>query len=542
MAGLNRRFTLVAAVLPFLFVVMSGLARANIIVVNTTDGESDLAPLCTLPDAVAAHNSGVPVNGCAAGSGDDIIIFSVTGTITIDEPLEITNGSLVIQGPAFGCSSAGSCGIVISGGGTTQIIVADTGTIVFLDVLTLTNGFAAPGTAGGGAIFANGTDLGIFDSLLVNNQAEGPVPIVGGRGGAIFGESGTIEITNSTLANNTAVPSILPDSFGGAIFSFVPLKITNTTISGNSAIIGGGIEIGLTAFLKGTILSSNTGGNCGGTPFDVGFNISSDATCSFLLGSHSLNSTDPILGPLENNGGPTETFALLAGSPAIDRIPVASCTDQEATPLPLVVDQRLFARPDAANLFTCDSGAYEFAAKQPLVLVPKTEHIQIARSTTDQVNLAFSFIDNGPGTLALCDSTTNALNGVSVDLFEGTCASIPSSGLDLDLTPFVVRKVNGQSYGTLFQMQPNPFLQQPMETVSARIVQLGTPEGSCGEWTLNIQVAGLNTSSIGLGGGNPFALVLDDVHGNEACFDITNAIVGSQIPTSTPKVRRGVRR
>ena len=538
MAGLNRRFTLVAVVLSSLLVGMSGLARANLISVNTTDGESDAAPLCTLPDAVAAHNTGAAVNGCAAGSGDDVIRFDVTGTITIDEPLEIMSGSLAIVGPSFGCSSVGSCGIVISGGGTTQIIVADTGTTVVLDVLTLTNGFAAVGTGGGGAVFANGTDLGIFDSLLVNNQAEG---FLGGEGGAIFGEHGTIEITNSTLANNTAVPGAL-GSLGGAIFSFVPLTITNTTISGNSAGLGGGIDIGLTASLKGTILSSNTGGNCNNLPIDVGFNISSDASCLFLLGSHSLNSTDPMLGPLQNNGGPTETFALLAGSPAIDRIPVASCTDQEATPLPLVVDQRLFARPDAANLLTCDSGAYEFDAKQPIVLVPKTEHIQIARSTTDQVNLAFSFIDNGPGVFPdLCDSTTNALNGVSVDLFEGTCASIPSSGLNLTLTPFVVHKVNGQSYGTLFQKQPNGFLQQPMETVSARIVQLATPAGSCGEWTLNIQVAGLNTSTIGLGGGNPFALVLDDVAGNVACFDITNAIVGSQIPP-TPKVRRGVRR
>ena len=540
MAGLNRRLTLVALVLSSLLVGMSGLARANVIVVNTTDGESDAAPLCTLPDAVFAHNTALPVNGCAAGSADDTIVFDVTGTITIDEPLEISSGTLVIKGPGFGCSSLGSCGIVISGGGTTQIIVADTGTSVFLDVLTLTNGFAAPGTAGGGAVFANGTDLGISDSLLVNNQAEGPVATVGGRGGAIFGEAGTIEITNSTLANNTAIPGTLPSS-GGAIFSFVALKITNTTVSGNSAGIGGGLAIALTASLKGTILSSNTGGNCSGTPIDVGFNISSDASCLFLAGS-SLNSTNPTLGPLQNNGGPTETFALLAGSPAIDRIPVASCTDQEATPEPLLVDQRLFARPDAANLSTCDSGAYEFDAEQPIVLVPKTEHIQIARSTTDQVNLAFSFIDNGPGSTALCDSSTDALNGVSVDLFEGTCASIPSTGLDLNLTPFVMRKVNGQSYGTLFQMQPNPFLQQPMETVSARIVQLATSAGSCGEWTLNIQVAGLNTSTIGLGGGNPFALILDDVAGNEGCFDITNAIVGSQIPAPTHKVRRGVRR
>ncbi|MGC2756447.1 hypothetical protein [Candidatus Binatus sp.] len=72
---------------------------------------------------------------------------------------------------------------------------------------------------------------------------------------------------------------------------------------------------------------------------------------------------------------------------------------------------------------------------------------------------------------------------------------------------------------------------------------LPTPAGSCGEWTLNLEVAGLDTSALGLGGSNPFALVLTDTDGDRAgCFDITNAIVGNQIPTPGHRVRRGVRR
>jgi hypothetical protein len=54
-------------------------------------------------------------------------------------------------------------------------------------------------------------------------------------------------------------------------------------------------------------------------------------------------------------------------------------------------------------------------------------------------------------------------------------------------------------------------------------------------------VAGLDTVAIGLRG-NPFALVIEDGDKNEGCFDITNAIVGNQIPTPTRSVRRGVRR
>ncbi|SRR5258708_5259934 len=107
MADRNRRYSLAAIALPFLFVIMSGLARANLIVVNTTDGESPAAPLCSLPDAVTAHNMTMPVNGCPAGSGDDDISFAVTGTISIDEPLEIANGHLGILAPQFGCSGIG---------------------------------------------------------------------------------------------------------------------------------------------------------------------------------------------------------------------------------------------------------------------------------------------------------------------------------------------------------------------------------------------------------------------------------------------------
>jgi hypothetical protein len=174
--------------------------------------------------------------------------------------------------------------------------------------------------------------------------------------------------------------------------------------------------------------------------------------------------------------------------------------------------------------------------------VPNSEKVQIARSgnpNSDQVKMAFTFIDNGLPLPPNCNSGNNALNGVKVDLFEGTCAHLPSTGLLLDLEPFVVHMIGGQKYGTLFQSSPT--VPSP-ETVSARIVAQPTPAHACGEWSINIEVAGLNTAAIGLGGGNPFALVLEDGNKNEGCFDVTNAIVGNQIPTPGHKVRRGLRR
>lgn len=100
--------------------------------------------------------------------------------------------------------------------------------------------------------------------------------------------------------------------------------------------------------------------NCAGTINDAGYNISDDSSCGFSA-TGSLNNTDSMLDPagLSNNGGPTETIALLASSPAVDAIPVADCTDQASPSNPIVTDQRGFLRPDNSE-GACDVGAYEF--------------------------------------------------------------------------------------------------------------------------------------------------------------------------------------
>jgi hypothetical protein len=92
---------------------------------------------------------------------------------------------------------------------------------------------------------------------------------------------------------------------------------------------------------------------------DVGYNISDDNSCDFSA-TGSRNSTNPGLSSdgLVNNGGPTQTIALAPGSPAIDAIPVADCTDQSSPPKPITTDQRGMPRPDFQEL-VCDIGAYE---------------------------------------------------------------------------------------------------------------------------------------------------------------------------------------
>jgi hypothetical protein len=95
-------------------------------------------------------------------------------------------------------------------------------------------------------------------------------------------------------------------------------------------------------------------------PGSLGHNLDSDGTCN-LTELTDLPNTDPMLGPLQDNGGPTWTHALLPGSPAINAIPVADCTyDDDGDPgtpeVPVAEDQRGVQRPQNTD---CDIGAYE---------------------------------------------------------------------------------------------------------------------------------------------------------------------------------------
>jgi hypothetical protein len=111
--------------------------------------------------------------------------------------------------------------------------------------------------------------------------------------------------------------------------------------------------------LKGSVLANPEGVNCAAPPgfafSSVGHNLDSDGTCG-LGDPTDLSTVDPMLGPLQSNGGPTPTQALRSGSPAIDRMPTAACT--------LTGDQRGGARPREGNGTSpsgCDVGAYEVA-------------------------------------------------------------------------------------------------------------------------------------------------------------------------------------
>ena len=514
MASSNRCLALAATLICVWFLAMSGMAHAAGTVTNCTTfgpgaGTLDTALMgggtvtfaCSgtivVPEIdISSGTTSIDATGHSVTlSGNNANrVFSVSGATLNLTNLTIAHGSGGDGGGIFngggtvtvtnctlsGNSGSNGGGIENSGGMLTvtnsnfsnnQALADAGGGIDNGGTVTVTNSTLSDNGAfdGGGGIFNSGT------ATVTNCTFSGNNITTAGDGGGISNIN-TLTVTNSTFSGNSA-----SSGDGGGIFNNNTLKVTNSTFSGNASELGGGGGIhndplGSTT-LKGTILAAESGGNCGGLITDAGYNISDDLSCPVLSGT-SVDGITLNLDPagLQNNGGPTQTIALEPNSQAVDFIPVASCT--------VSTDQRGFPRPDSGNLNFCDAGAFELQTRR-ITVVPSSERTQIARSTTssdsDQVNMAFSFIDHGSPTLnnldgiALnCDAGTNALNGVEVSLFEGTCASLATAngGLELDLSPFVVHTVNGSSYGTLFQGSPT--VPSP-ETVSVRILKLPTP-------------------------------------------------------------------
>jgi hypothetical protein len=243
---------------------------------------------------------------------------------------------------------------------------ADGGGIINDGTLTVTNSTISGNFAdyGAGILNDEGGTATVTDSAITGNSASGEEDV----GGGIY-NAHSMTVTNSTIAGNSASAG---DEGGGIDnFQFGTLMVTNSTITSNSASGGGGgiVNSGDATF-KNTIVANNTGGNCvpsaaAGAAFTSdGHNLADDKTCAFA-GTGDQNSTAAGLDPggLKNNGGPTETVALLPTSPAVDAVPMSPtnyCTEIDGT-TPITTDQRGEPRPDPEDGpdGPCDIGAFE---------------------------------------------------------------------------------------------------------------------------------------------------------------------------------------
>jgi predicted outer membrane repeat protein len=343
-----------------------------------------------------------------AGSLDGVIFVSADAVVEI-ESVTIRKGSATQPGFA----GAGNLGGGVNNQGTvtlTDVVVRDSTTNVYgggiysarsltlvRSAVELNTASGHPtGQAGGAGIFLDsGSTATISDSTIAGNTAEH-------SGGGIYAHNSSFVVFGSAIAGNTATFSTgggihlsetvimgLSNSTlsgnrarerGGALYTNSPraqANLASVTITGNSAGtpilsgMGGGIGGSAVVRLKDSILAGNTlqgpfpiGPDCWASTAitSQGYNLIQSTTGCPIAGDMTGNLTgvDPVLGPLADNGGPTETHALLGGSPAIDAGDPAGCTDHTGTLL--LVDQTGEPRTadgDGDGRARCDIGSVE---------------------------------------------------------------------------------------------------------------------------------------------------------------------------------------
>jgi CSLREA domain-containing protein len=304
-------------------------------------GDLDITDEITIAGASSATTI---VDGNAADRVFDV--FNSAARVTISG-LTIRNGN---PGPtAYGGgmynSSTTTLSDVIVSGNTTGV---SGGGIENDNDLTITNGIVTANTAassGGG-----------IDNALTTKLSG--VTVSGNTAKSGGGISNDFELTllNVTVSGNTATLS------GGGIRNNVTAALTSVTISGNTAPAGSALSNLSDVTLRYVLIASDTpDANCEGfgNLTSRGHNLDNGTSCG-LSGSGDLAGVDPGLGPLQDNGGPTPTQALSAGSPAVD-VGDADCP-------PPGTDQRGSMRPMDGNgdgVARCDIGAYEVDGPPP---------------------------------------------------------------------------------------------------------------------------------------------------------------------------------
>lgn len=400
--------TIAAVGLLALALIAAPAAQAATISPDTFTDDTDPNGNCTLREAFLSANGDSPVDGCQGGSDPDTVMLAA-GTY-----------DLTVSGDGEGGANLGdldaSEDLTIQGAGAGSTTIrwlpgdldpdrvleaTNTGTDFTVSDLTIKGGNAGDGNGGGiattqssmtlnrvavlgnrtpvasqreggGIAIAGAGTLTVTDSLIAGNTA-------GGGGGGIYASgTGTLLLTNVTLSGNNALGAgVDTPGGGGAFFQGPDPTFNNATITGNDAGDGNGGGLlhadPTNITLANTILAGNTDDTppdphpeCGiyppsGNAFNsLGYNLlgSTAASCGFI--ATDMLTADPGTGPLADNGGPTPTHALLAGSPAIDAANPALPGSGGAACA--AADQRGEPRPGDGNgdgVSRCDIGAFE---------------------------------------------------------------------------------------------------------------------------------------------------------------------------------------
>jgi fibronectin-binding autotransporter adhesin len=326
----------------------------------TNNAVDDVNTTGTLRWAIAQANA------ATSASAIEFELGSTPATITLTqgqlELINTTDATTIYDGPGEGA-------VTVSGNNASRVFRVDSGVTASISGLTITGGSSSGN--GGGLVSYGTTTLtnctvsgnsahtggGLWNSgttTLTDCTVSGNSVASGRGGGGLYNHGGTLTLTNCTVSGNLG-----HSRAAGVATSNGILTLTNCTVSGNS---GTGVE-GLAAYGSSTTTLNNTivAGNSGGGFADVSGKMSGSNN---LIGSgypsgiingvdgNIVGVTNPLLAPLGNYGGPTQTMAELPGSPAIDAgsnalIPTGVTTDQRSTGYPRILNS------------TVDIGAFE---------------------------------------------------------------------------------------------------------------------------------------------------------------------------------------
>jgi len=308
--------------------------------------------------------------GHANQAGGSVVIVTATGVIQLASALPTISSDVQILGP-------GANNLTVSGSGTYQVFSIASGVTVSMAGLSISDGLVS-GSNGGG--IANAGTLSLTNCTIANNSAVAATGVASGDGGGIantgtlrltgctvayntatgvlgvasgdgggIANAGTLTLVNSTVADNAAVGAA--DGLGGdggGIANTGTLSVSDSTIAGNTATgvagalvgVGGGIANSGSATLGNTIVGTNTASETAPNGPDIygaitsqGYNLIGNTSGATGFVATDLTNLNPVIGILQNNGGPTQTLAVLPGSPAIaagsvSLIPAGITTDQ----------------------------------------------------------------------------------------------------------------------------------------------------------------------------------------------------------------------
>lgn len=403
--GSDRRpLRSVTLALSIALIALAGAPSAQAATISATAGAVDIVVNgnCSLREAINAANTDTAVDACTAGAGTDTINAPASFVLTVadngENGLPVITSRMTINGaeisrdpgaPPFRIFEVGASGDLsllassVSGGRIENPNALGGGIFnagrLLLDRVELSgNAAVSDSNAGGGGLLNRGTAT-ISRSTLAGNSVSGIGAIFGAaivsdgdalellqstvtdNSGptALFAGGGTARLENTTVSSNTAT---------GVIATTGTVAIASSTLTGNGVIGWGNVLVvnAATITLQNTILAAPAGApNCtterGGTITSDGHNLADDGSCPLsAIGDQS--NVDPLLGPLADNGGPTETHAISSASPAYDQGRSAG----------VFVDQREFTRPvndngepNAPGGDGADVGAFELQADPP---------------------------------------------------------------------------------------------------------------------------------------------------------------------------------